>query len=115
MTTAEQFQSMVELMRIRRANSNAMRRRVAARNGWAMPASAPRVAAVTSAPKVTASAVPVAAVRVVPAAPRLQEPWLAEARKLRRAGWSLPGLAKRFGASQADVAAALGESHEKDW
>ena len=42
-------------------------------------------------------------------------PWALEARKLRRAGWTLPSLAKRLGVDQASIASALGEHLERAW
>lgn len=50
-----------------------------------------------------------------PKAPVLAPPWRDEARKLRSAGWSLPGLARRYCVDQFEVARALGENLEKVW
>ncbi len=42
-------------------------------------------------------------------------PWSDEARKLRKGGWTLPGLAKRYGVDQFEIARALGEHLERAW
>lgn len=45
----------------------------------------------------------------------LAAPQSLEAAKLRKLGWSLPGLSRRYGVTQAVVAATLGIQFEREW